>query len=507
VLPGADGEEALAVAERCRVALLALEVHGVPVSCSAGVASFPADDRDGHRLLELADGALYHAKQAGRSQVRRYDAREVILLSSSEQRAQIRGLLSRPEALTPVFQPVVELTTGRIAGYEALTRFLDVEPVRPPDVWFAQARRCGLGPALEARAIERALAVPGRPEGTFLTLNVSPAALLSPEVEAVLPAGLGDIVVELTEDALFSCDEGLELALARLRSRGARIAVDDAGAGYSGLQQLVRVKPEIVKLDRSLIEGLQRDGAKLALLEALAKFAVTTGAAVCAEGVEEVDELFALARFDVAYAQGYAFGHPGPGWPPVVAEVARAATSEERWGMRLARPALSGAGSIGLGDVTEALARVRSSEDLRCATELIKRLAHAEDVAVSRVLPGGRAVQTLSEHDWGVDGEIYRLAEYPTTARVITEQVLGQVVAGDPAADPAELRLLETNGFSAVLLAPVVTRAETVGLLELYRTTGRPWTTTEIDQARTLAHHLGSALTALETGAGRPQAA
>jgi diguanylate cyclase (GGDEF)-like protein len=494
VLPEAGPEHALAIAERCRAALAAVVVHGEPVRCSAGVASYPADGPDGHRLLEMADGALYQAKQAGRDQVRRFDPREVVLLSSAEQAAQVRAVLERHDSITPVFQPVVELTTGRIAGYEALSRFVHATPVRPPDVWFAQARRCGLGNALEARAIELALAVPGRPEGTFLTLNASPAGIVSPEVARVLPDDLTGIVIELTEDELFVSDASLDAGLDALRERGARIAVDDAGAGYAGLQQLIRIKPDILKLDRSLVEGVHTDPSKTALLESLARFAMTTGAAVCAEGIEEVEELRALTHFDVTYAQGYALGRPGAPWPPISAEIAHEATSEERWGMRLVRPAPVDSGFVSFGEVADALARLRTRSDLQEAVGLVRRLSQADEVAVSSVVPGERCVETLHDLSFTATGERFSYDDYPTTERVLEHQTLGQIVAGDPAADPAEVALLQENGYGAVMLVPILFRAETVGLLELYRVAARPWTVTEIDQARMLAHHLGAAI-------------
>jgi diguanylate cyclase (GGDEF)-like protein len=496
VLPGSDAAEALAMAERCREALAEIRVHGHGVTCSAGVAAHPEDSPDGGRLLEMADGALYQAKQSGRDQVRRYDDREVVLLSGAEQQAQVRAVLDQPDAMTPVFQPIVELTTGRIAGYEALSRFPNATPVRPPDLWFAQARRCGLGNALEARAIANALAVPGRPAGTFLTLNASPAALVSPEVARVLPDDLTDIVIELTEDELFASDAGLDAQLAVLRERGARIAVDDAGAGYAGLQQLIRIKPDILKLDRSLVEGVHADTSKTALLESLSRFAISTGAAVCAEGIEDVDELRALAHFDVAYAQGYALARPAPGWPSIAVDVAGAATSEERWGMRLARPSGGATGLVSFGEVADALARIRSRADLRGAVALVRRLAQADEVAVSSVVPGERCVETLHDLSFTNTGERFSYDDYPTTERVIVHQTLGQIVAGDPAANRAEVALLQDNGYGAVIMVPIVFRAETVGLLELYRRAARPWTAGEIDQARMLAHHLGAAIAA-----------
>jgi diguanylate cyclase (GGDEF)-like protein len=492
VLPETQAEAAYAVAERCRRALGSLSLHGAGVACSAGVASYPVDDPTGTRLLEFADGALYWAKTSGRAQTRRYDPREVILLSGAEQRAQVRAVLHAPDALTPVFQPIVELATGRVAGYEALTRFSRAEPARAPDLWFAQARRSGFGPALEAKALAAVLAVPGRPPGTFLSLNVSPGALISAEVTAVLPDDLSDLVIELTEDEVFSSDIALDAKLSDLRDRGARIAVDDAGAGYAGLQQVVRVAPEILKIDRSLITGIDVDPSKMALLEALTRFASTTGAAVCGEGIETVAELRMLARADATYAQGYALGRPGPAWPSVDEAMAKHTTAQVSMGMRLARHDLGL--PLSLGEVAETLGQVRTRADLSAATTLIRRLLHADGATVSRVVPGERCIETISDHEGMELEDRYAYDDYPTTEHVIVEQTLGQVVVDDPASDLAEREFLASVGLAALLMVPIVSLGETVGLLEVGRQTALPWTSSEIDDARLLAQSLAAAI-------------
>jgi diguanylate cyclase (GGDEF)-like protein len=496
VLPGTTPEQAFTIADRCRRAVEDVWSDGIRVGCSAGVASFPKDDSEGTRLMEMADSALYLAKRSGRGRTHRFERDQVNLLSSAEQHAQVQALLEDRTLLTPVFQPIVELATGRIAGYEALARFPHTTPIRPPDVWFEQARRCGLGPELEARSIELALATPGRPENTFLTVNVSPAALISDSVALVLPYDLSGIVIEVTENELFTSDERLELALDEMRARGARIALDDAGAGYAGLQQLVRIKPDMLKLDRSLIRGLQRDPAKIALLDALAKFASTTGAAVCAEGVEDLGELLTLARFDVTYAQGFSLARPAPNWPGVAAQVAETVAADVRAGVRVTPELPAGEhGPVTLGQVTGAIARARSRHEIDTAVALMERLIHSEDVAVSIYVPEHRYVETLSEHpDWDGAGRPFLLDDYPTTEYVLEHQEIGQLIAGDPAADPAEVELLAEGGFRAVMLAPVIHRGATVGLLEIYRREARPWSPTEVDQARVFAHHLGTLL-------------
>ncbi len=488
-LPDTGADDAVRVAERCRAALASLAVAGPPLACSAGVASHPAHATGVAQLLHAADGALYWAKRSGRDRVRAFDPEHVVALSLAEQRREVEALLARADGILPAFQPVMEVATGRVAGYEALARFAPPF-ARPPQLWFAQAHRCGLGPALEAAAVRAALAVPGRPAGTFLALNVSPAALLSPEVKAALPLDLDGIAIELTEHEAFDEDVALELALVTLRERGARIALDDAGAGYAGLQQLIRLRPDIVKVDRSLVAGIHADASKRALLEALARFSGTTGAAVCAEGVEEAAELRALAGLDVTYAQGYALARPAPAWPAIPAAVAAAVAAADDHGMRAA----AATEAASLGEVTEVLARARTIPELKLALDGVTRLLGAEEAAISQFDRGAGCLVTISDHEWSPEGERWRIDDYPTTAHVLAEQAIGQVIAGDPASDPAELEVLETAGMCAVLLMPLVFEGTTIALFEVYRRAPQAWTNTQVDRARVLANHIAASL-------------
>ena len=235
--------------------------------------------------------------------------------------------------LRTVFQPVASLATGQVAGFEALTR-IDVEPARPVGTLFAEANGCGLGPVLEAAAIRAALEPLGRPPGTHLALNVSYSALPSDEVQSVLPQDLTDIVIEITEhEAIDDDDDALREALQQVRERGALIALDDAGAGYSGLKQLARLKPDIVKLDRSLVNGVNGDPARLALIESFVRYSNRMGAIVCAEGIETLDELAALADLDVQWGQGHVLAAP----------LERVARRLDRGGDRVPRGARGGA--------------------------------------------------------------------------------------------------------------------------------------------------------------------
>ncbi|MET0683691.1 MAG: diguanylate cyclase [Solirubrobacteraceae bacterium] len=495
ILPGVDGDGAAEAAERARAAIAAVQVSGAALTGSAGVAAFPDDAHEAARLLELADGALYLAKRSGRDQARRYDQRLAGQLSGDGQRAEIEALLAREDAIVPVYQPVLELATGRVAGYEALARMPD-GPFRPPDQWFNQAHRVGLGPALEAAALRAALEARGRPERTFLALNVSPGALVSHEVRAVLPQDLTGIVIELTEHELFSADPTLDRELETLRGRGARIALDDAGNGYAGLQQIIRIAPDILKLDRSLVDGVHEDPHRFALLEALISFASTTRAAICAEGVETLEDLAVLAGMDVTYAQGWALARPEAPWAALAPQAAAAATAEVRIGLRVPREA--GDGAPTLGDLIARLTRVRRTAELAECAEMIPAVLGAEDAAVSRIVPGENCVEGISRHDWSQPGMRYSLDDYPATAWVLQTRTAGQVVVGDPASDPAEVELIESNGFGAVLMVPLVFGGRDVGLLELYRRHALPWSSAEIERAQLLAHQLAAVVDLLE---------
>ncbi len=314
LLPGSDAEGAMEVAERARLAVEDVTIEDTQLGCSAGVAVYPDDTIAGPDLLAYADAALYAAKRAGRGCTHRFDARHVTTLSPKQQRKAAQELLAEPERLITVFQPIVSLSKGVVVGYEALTRFQDSSG-RTPEEWFTLARLCGLGIELQALAASRALAVPGRPAGTYLSLNLDPSGLGSAQFEAVLPADMHGIVIEITEQELISDHARLATQLSLLRERGARIALDDTGAGYAGLRHVTLMRPDVIKLDRTLVEGLHEDVGKLALLESFATFAHRTGTQICAEGIEVEEELDALVRLGVDLGQGYLLCRPGPPWP------------------------------------------------------------------------------------------------------------------------------------------------------------------------------------------------
>lgn len=219
----------------------------------------------------------------------------------------------RPGALAIYLQPICDMLTGDPVGYESLSRF-SVGPVRSPDRWFADAAEVGLGLELECAAIEAAAALlPSLPEPLYLSVNAAPATVASGALDALLDCARPHrLVLEVTEHSHVDDYDALCGPLARLRDRGVRLAVDDAGAGFAGLQHILRLRPDLIKLDMALIRDIDADPARRALASAMQSFARQTGARLVAEGVETESERKALTALGFRFGQGYLFGRPAP---------------------------------------------------------------------------------------------------------------------------------------------------------------------------------------------------
>jgi EAL domain-containing protein (putative c-di-GMP-specific phosphodiesterase class I) len=216
------------------------------------------------------------------------------------------------DAIRMVFQPIVRLADGETVGFEALARF-DPGMFAGPDRAFAAASLCGLGVPLEHLAVRQALRrMPDLPDGMALAVNLSAEALLDPEVLDTLLAHAGPrLAVEVTEHAQVSDYDLLTGMLDSLRRAGIRLSVDDAGAGYASLQHILRLRPDVIKLDISLVRDVDSDVVKSALARSLNDFATQIGAKLVAEGIETAEELARLQATGIAYGQGYHLGRPG----------------------------------------------------------------------------------------------------------------------------------------------------------------------------------------------------
>ena len=210
-----------------------------------------------------------------------------------------------------VFQPVVDLQDRRVVGVEALARF-GAEPSHPPDEWFAAAHMVGLGVELERAAIQAAIrAAAALAPDAYLAVNVSPAAVLVPDVRAALAeVPPNQLVLEITEHARVDDYDELHAALAPLRARGVRIAIDDVGAGFASLRHVLRLDPDIIKLDQELTRGVEHNAGRARLVGGLIAGASAMSTLVVAEGIETEAQLRCLCELGVGAGQGYFIGRP-----------------------------------------------------------------------------------------------------------------------------------------------------------------------------------------------------
>ncbi|HZQ83528.1 MAG TPA: EAL domain-containing protein [Acidimicrobiales bacterium] len=225
----------------------------------------------------------------------------------TRRRRAITRILQAADELEMVFQPIVDLTRLECVGYEALARFPDG---RPPDVWFAEARALGVESVLEMAAIQSAVRAF---DGTCpLSLNISPATAMTREfaffVETCPP--VVNLVIELTEHTAVSDYDALAEALAPLRERGVRVAVDDAGSGVASMRHVLAIAPDIIKLDCSLVAQIDTDDRRRALAASLIVFAERLGAEMVAEGIERHEEWEVCQDIGIPFGQGFYFGRP-----------------------------------------------------------------------------------------------------------------------------------------------------------------------------------------------------
>lgn len=215
------------------------------------------------------------------------------------------------DELFMAYQPIFDLQDGHVVGLEALARFRS-PPDRSTDTWLAEAEAVGRLLELELACLRTALRDLERlPQDAYLSLNVSPATAVAPELHDVLD-GLPPerLVLEMTEHARVDDYPALKAALGGLRERGIRLAIDDAGAGFASLRHIVLLHPDFIKLDMTLTRDVHVDETRQALVVALVAFGSQIGASVIAEGVETEEQLATLRQAGVQFGQGFHLARP-----------------------------------------------------------------------------------------------------------------------------------------------------------------------------------------------------
>ena len=238
------------------------------------------------------------------------DARMQTEREVEDRLASIRAVIDG-QGFAFAYQPIYDFEHEHPVGFEALCRFR-AEPYRTPDLWFNDAFAAGCGVDLELAALSVALrSLQALPGSAFLSVNASPETILSGRLAPLLERLPGKrVVLEVTEHARVADYPALSAALAPIRSRGVRLAIDDAGAGYASLQHIIQLRPDVIKLDMGLTRAVDTDPARRALAAALIFFARETGCLIVAEGIETGSELQTLQRLGVPRGQGYLLGRP-----------------------------------------------------------------------------------------------------------------------------------------------------------------------------------------------------
>jgi diguanylate cyclase (GGDEF)-like protein/PAS domain S-box-containing protein len=328
-----DAEAAGQVAERILAALrqpFALDSRQLFAQASIGIALGSGLRRTGEgvsaeELLRNADAAMYTAKSRGKG---RFEFFEVRMHASALKRLELRGRMEASLAageFVAYYQPIVELGTGDVAGVEALVRWRQPDGrLALPDEFIPLAEETGLIVPLGSWVLEESCRQAAewrrttRGRDFSMAVNVSSRQLQDPEFVAIVAATLektglpaAELVLELTESALLDEGEATSVAIASLKALGVHISLDDFGTGYSSLSHLRRFPIDVLKIDRSFVDGIDGgEEGERALVRSIIRLAHSLKLETVAEGIERREQLAPLLALGVRYGQGYLFARP-----------------------------------------------------------------------------------------------------------------------------------------------------------------------------------------------------
>jgi len=349
ILPHTEADGALVLARRVLLAALEPDARmeqAVPLSFSAGISSVPLLATTGPALYAQAQTGLAAAKRAGGTDIVVFDPANATPSAELGTGDAVAELIAHGR-LAAAYQPIIDLASGSILGWEGLIRPMAPTPFPDPVSLLAAAEAGGQLTALDFACLETIMAgAADLPADAFLSINLSPQTLEAPEFTTAALLGILErhglapsrLVIELTEGQPIGDVEKVLVKLDTFRRAGIRLAADDLGAGNAGLRLLTDLRFDIVKVDLALVHRTAPGGRANAVVESIVAYAVRTGALVVGEGVESADQLDQLLALGVPAAQGFLLGHPGPlsGWakgdlPQVMAvpEIQAAARADE----------------------------------------------------------------------------------------------------------------------------------------------------------------------------------
>ena len=420
-----------------------------------------------------------------------------------------KARLSTAAVATVVLQPIVSVADGELFAAEALSRF--ARSRRSPDVTIAAAHASGRGGSLEAALLTNALAARNRiPFGVLLSVNVSPAALLHPAVRSVLDTDLTGVIVEITEQPILDSEESHRV-FAELRANGARLAVDDAAAGYAGLKRVAELRPDYVKLDRGLITGSRYSLEKISVIEAIVSLSHRLGCQVIGEGVESFDDLATLAELDVDYAQGRAIAMPLSELPDVSPDAVAACRALRSQLLRAESPLALAPRNVALHRLSSTLAGSAEPSDLDAALTAASAGLDVDRIGLSVLIDSGEsnvdlaesALRELRSSTPTVDDHVYPLREYRATGTRSRPARSSRPTSTIRPATRPSAGCWPVTATPACCSSRCSRRAIRSGCMEFYQHAVRRWTVRDITVARMLADHVAQALTRLAAAAAR----
>jgi diguanylate cyclase (GGDEF)-like protein len=325
LLPHTDAGGAVVLARRLLARGLEDRVAGLyrwPISFSAGVTACPEFGTTRMELTSQADAALYRGKRTGRTVVTIYDPEKDHGHVDEGMRAELSSAISaviEAGSLTPVYQPVIDLSSGRVIGYEGLVRLPKESSFAHTGALFDAAEVAGRVHDLDRAALDVVLRGARSMDPTMsLSVNVSPRTLEAPEFSSTAFLSIlrrhemspSRVVLELTEREAIRDADRLRTTLQAIQSAGCRVAADDVGAGNAGLRLLSQFSFDVVKIDLSLVQHAGDDRTH-SVLRSIVEVAARMGATTIAEGVETSSQLRTARRLGITGGQGYLLGRPG----------------------------------------------------------------------------------------------------------------------------------------------------------------------------------------------------
>ncbi|MCJ8318200.1 MAG: EAL domain-containing protein [Colwellia sp.] len=301
-----------------------LKNNKVSVGASIGIALYPEDAVNSEKLLRNADMAMYHAKQLGRNNFQFFtDEMNFKAKERLSQESKIKQAVKNNEFIN-YYQPIVNAHTGKAVGFELLMRWKSPEGMIPPDQFIPLSEELGLIIEMTESALDRGLRVLKQwckvREGLYLSVNLAAQHFakdsLVPYIERLLhshhlPAS--SLRIEVTESALLSEPEKSIQTMCALSKLGVSLALDDFGTGFSSLSYLKQLPLDIIKVDRSFVEGIGKNKADEAIVDTTLVLAKRLNMYCIAEGVETKEQLRYLVAKNCHYIQGYLYSKPLPG--------------------------------------------------------------------------------------------------------------------------------------------------------------------------------------------------